>query len=173
MPTATETPVQGLAHCQDARCMGYEQEPVQAIQTITEVTYLDNGGDMPGIEQSFHDLRFVDENDVECVHCGKPRVVTSQQRPEYPNVSGHDPMGLFEFRGKTEGQIKELHYKQELAEKDRELEVQGLRAELAELRALLTQQAQQTAQAPAAVSETVPESAPKRAPGRPRKDTSE
>lgn len=132
MPTVTEVPVEAYAFCMDARCLGYKQEKVPAVRTHTDVTYLDMGGDMPGIEKSFDSVRFADETDAICSHCEGPREISEQLRPEYPNISGHDPMGLFEFKGKTEGELRELRHQAELAEVKREAETSDLKAALAE-----------------------------------------
>jgi hypothetical protein len=148
MPTATETPVEAYAFCLDARCGGYLQEKVQGVRTTTSWTYLDMGGDMPGEERSTDMIRFADESDAVCGVCEGPRGISEQVRPEYPNVSGHDPMGLFEFRGKTERELQEIRSNRDLDAKDREIEalkrsseLEALRAEMAELKAMLAEKA--------------------------------
>lgn len=166
MPTVTETIVTAHAHCQDAQCLGYIQEPVQAGHTHVELSYLDLGGDNPGIERTFDYLRFADDADQSCPHCQKPRAVTDQTRPEYLNLSGHDPMGLFELKGQMKGEIQNLQHARELDEATRGREFAEMRAEIASLRTLLAQQA--NAPQPPAPAAPVAEE-PRRGPGRPPK----
>lgn len=116
MTMVKEDTVQAYAFCQNAQCLGYQQEPVQGIRTVTEWSYLDLGGDMPGVERSTQTVRFADEAEAVCSHCDSPRAISEQVRPEYANISGHDPMGLFEFKGKTEGEIRELRHQREIDE---------------------------------------------------------
>lgn len=132
MPTVTEDVVPAFAFCQSAQCLGYQQEPVDGVRTTTAYTYLDSGGDMPGVEKSTEMVRFAVETDAVCPHCEGPRQVSEQVRPEYPNVSGHDPMGLFEFKGKTQGELRELRHQRELDELKRDGEVKDLKAAMAE-----------------------------------------
>jgi hypothetical protein len=88
MPTVTETMVDGFAHCNDGRCAGNKQESVKIVRTVTEFSYFDLGGDVPGIERSVDAIRFADLADAQCTHCGEPRACADQKRPIYPNVSG-------------------------------------------------------------------------------------
>lgn len=158
MPTVTAATVEAFAFCPDARCIGYRQEPVQGIQTHTDIMYTEydpNGS--PGVERSFNDLAFADVDDIPCTHCEKPRMISTQVRPEYPNVSGHDPMGLFEFKGKTEHEIRELKHAKEIDDLER-------KAELLELRQALAAQSAQIAQLLAAQEK------PKPARGKPTED---
>lgn len=141
MPMATETPVKAYAHCQDGRCGGYLQQEVEGIRTETVWTYLDHGGDMPGIESSTQMVRFADESDAVCSFCAGPREISEQVRPEYPNISGHDPMGLFEFRGKTERELAEMRHNRELDAVKQEVVIDEMRREMAELRAMLADKA--------------------------------
>jgi hypothetical protein len=62
MPTVTETMIDGYAHCNDGRCMGNKQEPVKVVRTVTEFSYFDLGGDVPGIERSVDSIRFADRS---------------------------------------------------------------------------------------------------------------
>lgn len=85
MSISTETPVQALAHCQDATCPGYTQQPVDGILNVTEHTFLDGGGDLgPFVERSMEYLRFADEADATCGVCQGPRGISQQERPVYP-----------------------------------------------------------------------------------------
>lgn len=88
MPTVTETLIDGWAHCSDARCPGNKQQAVKAVHTLTELSYFELGGDIPGIERSTMQVRFNDLADAQCQHCGEPRLVADQVRPNYPNISG-------------------------------------------------------------------------------------
>lgn len=91
MSISTETPVQAYAHCQDATCPGYTQQPVDGILNVTTHTFLDGGGDLgPFVERSMEYLRFADEHaDATCDVCGGPRGISQQERPVYPKQ--HDP----------------------------------------------------------------------------------
>ena len=88
MPTVVEATIDALASCRDGRCPGYEQQPVQAVRTVTEFSYFDLGGDVPGIERSTELIRFADLDDLPCPACGEPRLVSDQVRPIYQNLSG-------------------------------------------------------------------------------------
>lgn len=88
MPVITETTIDAWANCNDARCGGHRQQPVQAVRTVVEYTFIDLGGDLPGVERSATQLRFADVTDAQCPVCGEPRMVADQVRPIYANVSG-------------------------------------------------------------------------------------
>jgi hypothetical protein len=88
MPLVTETLIDAWASCANGKCAGHKQERVQAIETETQFSYIDLGGDLPGIERSTTVLRFNDLADAQCPHCGEPRFVTDQVRPIYQNISG-------------------------------------------------------------------------------------
>lgn len=97
MPTITATPVQGYAHCRDARCGGYQQEAVPALREEASYTFGENGGDgvfTHMVESSRVEYLFADPSDAPCPVCTVPREVTAEPRPSYVNESGHDPMGL-------------------------------------------------------------------------------
>lgn len=128
MPTVTEKTVDALASCADARCPGYKQEPVKAIETLTEYTYFDLGGDIPGVERSTTMLRFEDLSDAQCPVCGEPRLVADQVRPIYPNMSGQPQDTLLQMQ--TGG------------ERLREMELKDARrdAEMAQMRATMERQ---------------------------------
>lgn len=98
MPTVTVSKVEAFAHCADSRCRGNRQEPVKAVAENISISFLDNGGDMPGEERSMRHLRFAREADASCSVCGGPREVSDQKRPVYANVSGHDQAGLLKFK---------------------------------------------------------------------------
>lgn len=134
MTMVKEDTVRAYAFCQNAQCLGYQQEPVEGIRTVTEWTYLDLGGDMPGVERSTETVRFADESEAVCSHCEAPRAISEQLRPEYANISGHDPMGLFEFKGRTEGELREIRHNRELDELTRAHEAEKRDREIAELR---------------------------------------
>lgn len=129
MPLVTETVLDALAHCADQRCVGYKQVPVGAVHTLTEFSFIDLGGDLPGIEKSTELIRFADIADAQCPHCGEPRIVSQQIRPIYPNISGQPQDQL--LRAHREG------------ERTRELELNDARreAEMAQMRATMERQA--------------------------------
>jgi hypothetical protein len=154
MPTVTEENIVGLAFCIDGRCPGYEQQTVPALKRTNEYSYVELGGDLPGIERSSSQVFFIHEGDAVCPHCGKPRLVDEQVRPEYPNTSGQDPMAIFNRSGAA-AQMREM-----IAEQARrEVETATLRAQLAEQSAQMERMAN-------AIEEL--QSRP-RGPGRPRK----
>jgi len=123
MTSATEQFVEAYAFCHNGRCTGYLQEPVQGVRTTTSWTYMDSGGDLPGIEKTTEMVRFADEADGVCPTCEGPRDISEQLRPEYPNISNQDPMGIFEFRGKTEKELLTLRHAQEIGDLKRDQEL--------------------------------------------------
>lgn len=100
MPRTTTREIDAYAHCPNARCAGYTQQPVKALEDTVEFTYVDGGGDMPGVEKSQVYLRFADEKEMPCPAegCNLLREVTAQQRKAYQPLSGHDPQGLLHFK---------------------------------------------------------------------------
>lgn len=95
MPTITQKPVQGYAHCPDSLCPGNEQAPVQAILEQSDRTYKewsDGSGlpPMPGVENTTYRLRFLNDgqedrpDETACEHCGRMLELSDQQRPVYP-----------------------------------------------------------------------------------------
>ena len=159
MPTVTATPFDALASCHDGRCAGYKQEKVQGIRTITEYSYFDLGGDIPGIERSTEMLHFADpEADERCPVCGEPRIIADQTRPIYPNISGVPQDALLRV-GKDSERIADML-----------LDSAKREAEMAQMRALMERQAlameRQQHQIEALTGEV--QSRP-RGPGRPRK----
>jgi hypothetical protein len=101
MPTITEKPVEAYAHCNNALCPGYGQEKVKAVEEVTEWTFVDNGGDIPGVERSRSLLKFASDDDISCGTCGRERELSKDPRRNYENLSGFDPMGL--INGKVPG----------------------------------------------------------------------
>jgi len=138
MPTVTETLITALASCKDGRCAGYKQEPVQAVETLTEFSYIDLGGDIPGTERSVTSLRFADLADAQCPHCGEPRLVSEQTRPIYPNVSGQPQDALLSIHRDSE-RVRDL----ELADAHRAAEMAQLQAVMERQSALIERQAAQ------------------------------
>lgn len=130
MPTITEVPIQAYAHCIDARCQGHEQEQVEAIRKEDSFTYAERGGNLPGTENSFVRVRFADEAESNCRHCGRIRELSETPRRRYDgSLSGHDPMGLLEVDpfDATKQPGTDV-----VAERDQ------LREEVAELRGMMT-----------------------------------
>jgi hypothetical protein len=91
--TSTEQ-VSALAHCPDPRCEGHTQRQVQALRSTVEHTYVDLGGDSPGVERSQIYLHA----DETCPECGRLCEITDQQRVSYAPLSGKDPNGLLQYK---------------------------------------------------------------------------
>ena len=161
MPTVTEETVTALAFCIDGRCPGYNQVPVEAIKRRSEFSYLELGGDLPGIERSTEAVIFANEGDAVCEHCGKARLVSEQERPEYPNTSGQDPLAIFNRQG-TANQMRDML----LAQAERDKEQAEMRATLAE-QALAMERMNALIERQAGVIDEL--QARPRGPGRPRK----
>jgi hypothetical protein len=144
MPQVMETVVQGYASCPDPLCPGYQQEQVDV--TRREALYMreEMGGDIPGIDHST--IQAVDQSVEPCAHCGKDRIASLDERPDYPPISGQDPLALLNLN--KDKQIANV--KVEALEQGKAMA--EMRAEMAELRAEL---------------------ATRRGPGRPRKSDSE
>ena len=159
MPTVTERPIEGLASCRNPRCSGYKQQPVQAISTLTEFSYFDLGGDVPGIERAAELIRFADpDTDEACPACGEPRLVSDQTRPIYPNVSGVAQDALLAVQKDAERMM------------DMQLTAARQEAEMAQMRALMERQAAALDRQEAVIAEL--QQRP-RGPGRPRKPEGE
>jgi hypothetical protein len=131
MPTQTEMLVDAFASCRDARCPGYEQQPVQGRRVHTSFSYVDNGGDWPGEERSVDHIFFVDGEEPPCPFCGKPMFISEQERPEYVAISGQDPMRIYDLD--QTGRVRDL----QVAGLQQQAEVSEMRREMAELRAEL------------------------------------
>lgn len=93
MPVVTENLVCGYAHCQKPNCTGYGQQQVDATRTETAFTFMDNGGDIPGVERSTARLSFIDPADVACPACGRDRELSEHPRPAYEPLSEGLVMG--------------------------------------------------------------------------------
>lgn len=93
-PSVTESEVDAFAHCGNPVCPGYGQQPVKAVKTLVERSYQSSGGDWAFTESSSEHLRFADEDERACEHCGLGRMVTLQKRPVYQPLSGHPQNGL-------------------------------------------------------------------------------
>lgn len=102
MPTIDDRPIEGYAHCLNARCAGYAQHTVQAVRREKSYTFVElNGtaeGSVPGVERSQVSYHFADEDEAPCPSCGGTREVTPSPRTQYQNLSGHDPEGLLRIR---------------------------------------------------------------------------
>ena len=156
MATVTETLIDAWAHCSDARCPGNKQKAVKAIKSVTEYSYFDLGGDIPGIERSSELVRFNDLADAQCEHCGEPRLVADQVRPIYANVSGI-PQDRLLHAGREGERVLEL----QLSDARREAEMAQMRATMERQNALIERLvAQQEASNTAQV----------RGPGRPKRE---
>lgn len=146
MPSVKEEPFQGFAHCTSPRCEGHNQQEVGGIRTETSFSFVENGGDLPGIERSHVYLRFASEEDRPCPHCGRIRDLSEQHRKQYAPASGHDPNGLLQI-GRFDP-VKQVQVRQApLADPEREaLEAQNV-ALLERLKALEDRNAEQDAAA--------------------------
>ncbi len=95
MPTVMKhDEVTAFAHCGRPTCEGHDQQPVKAIREEVGYTYLEGGGDLPHIEKSSVQLRYVNDEDRLCPFCERARELTENMRAEYQNLSGYDPNGL-------------------------------------------------------------------------------
>lgn len=103
MPSVTERTVTAYAHCPNPRCPGNEPTEVQAVRRVSEFTYLENGGELPGIERSTEHWRVADPLDENC-SCGRLREISGGPRPEYAGVSGHRQDGLLHVKQFDPGQ---------------------------------------------------------------------
>jgi hypothetical protein len=160
MPTVTEDTITAQASCTDGRCPGYEQVEVQAVKRLNQWSYVELGGDLPGIERTSSQVFFANEEDTACPFCGKPRIVDDQIRPEYPNMSGQDPLAIFNRAGAA-AQMREVIADQAR----REVETAQLRATLAEQSAQMERMAALVERQAEAIDEL---QARPRGPGRPR-----
>lgn len=148
MPTVTEQPITGYAHCVNPRCRGYQQEEVAALREETAFTYAENGGDLPGIERSHVHFRFANAgqdggaDDTRCQHCGGHRDLSETRRRQYANLTGYDQMGLLRFEGfdpaKQAGLSSSAPSNQEREEFEQQkaafiAEMADMRAQMAEL----------------------------------------
>lgn len=132
MPTVTELVVEGFANCIDGRCPGYLQERVGVVRRTQEFSFVELGGDLPGVERSMIDVAgFADERDVPCPHCGQARIASLEQRPEYPQTSGQDPLRLLNLT--HDKQVRDM----QISGLERDREMAEMRAAMAELRAEL------------------------------------
>jgi hypothetical protein len=128
MPATTDKVIDAYASCRDGRCAGYKQQPVKAVETLIEFSYVDLGGDIPGIERSTTLIRFADETDEPCPYCGEPRLVADQVRPIYPNISGIPQDALLAI-GRDSERVRDLM----LESAKRDTEIAELRAQVAAL----------------------------------------
>jgi hypothetical protein len=120
MPTVVDETVQGWASCIDALCPGYRQVPIGVVRRTQEFSYFELGGDIPGVERSMIGAAcFAEPDDLDCPHCGKPRIAALEERPEYPRASGQDPLRLLNLTQTqqiNDMQIAELERGKEMAE---------------------------------------------------------
>lgn len=129
MPTPTITQVRAYAHCVRPRCPGYREQEVDAVRREDFYTYAEKGGDLPGIENSFVYLDFADEDERACPSCGQARDLSATARPQYQNISGHDPNGLLDIEPFDPHKQAEIR-QQPVADEER----QRMESENAELR---------------------------------------
>lgn len=97
MPTVTEIPIKGYAHCRHPRCSGSRQQQVDAIRVEDSWSYVERGGDIPGPESSVVRFRFANEDDIPCPSCKNYREITDSPRPSYEGLSGFSQDGLLDI----------------------------------------------------------------------------
>lgn len=130
-PNVNESLEEGFAHCVNARCDGYGQEPVMVVRTVVEHTVGSRGGDgifSNVVENTNEYLRLADEADIPCPSCSKDRDVSLQERPVYPIITGFPQDGLLNVKG-FDPNVRNVQADEAMA-----AEVADLRRELAELR---------------------------------------
>jgi hypothetical protein len=102
MPTTIDAALNGYAHCLNARCPGYAQEPVRLFgarrRTPTPSSTAPLRAASPASSAHRSAFVFADEDDAACPHCEGPREIAPQPRTTYQNLSGHDPNGLLNLR---------------------------------------------------------------------------
>lgn len=129
MPTVTTRPVSAFAHCENARCPGNEQQPVDGTVEHVAFSFKDLEGDMPGVERSTEHVRFADSAERDCSYCGRARAITLQQRPVYDSLSGHAQDGLLRYKS-ADGRL--------VAPPSESVEVGELKAQVAQLTDMVT-----------------------------------
>jgi hypothetical protein len=104
MPVVTAEPITAYAHCAQqtepgVRCEGYAQEQVAGFREITAFLYGDSGPSSDPfdaavarlVERESIRIVFAREADRPCPHCGAPREVADQLRPQYQRLDQSDP----------------------------------------------------------------------------------
>lgn len=97
MPTVTVSRITGYKTCARKRvkgqlCPGYESHPAELDEEEVAWTFLELGGDMPGVERSqIHHRAATPGVDDACDFCGGPVNLSAEPRPLYENISGVDP----------------------------------------------------------------------------------
>jgi hypothetical protein len=132
MPTVVEELVEGFAFCPDPLCPSYEQEGAAVRVRTFSWSYLELGGDLPGIERQTIEESFPledGETPPNCPHCGKRMEATVQERPVYARISGQDPLRLLSLE--QGGQVRGL----QAQNAEQALELEKMRTMLAEMRA--------------------------------------
>lgn len=130
MPQITATPATVYLHCRDPRCSGANQEEVTGVREESAWTFGENGGDgifVSFVERSIIEYKVEDDSVLPCPFCQEPRETTGTARPQYMNVSGHDPMGL----------IGGLTFDPNRVNTDQDAQIAELQATVARLAALV------------------------------------
>ena len=101
MTIVTETEIEAYAFCPNSRCDGNTQKKVKALKTLVEFTYMDLGGNLPGVERSTAHLKFKTTKQSPCTVCGVPRELSETRRRKYaPTVINDkvmDPKALLDY----------------------------------------------------------------------------
>lgn len=133
MPTPIETTVPGYASCYDPLCPGYEQERLDVLRREVLFMREEFGGDVPGVDHST--ICAVDESVGPCPHCGGPRIAALEERPEYPRISGQDPLAILSLdKQKQINEVSLANAQQGQQTAELMALVQEQRAEMAELK---------------------------------------
>jgi len=142
MPQVIETTIEGYVSCPDPRCPGYQEERMPVLRREALYMREEFGGDIPGVDHST--VTVPDETAIDpatgelrippCPHCGKHRLASEGPRPEYAPISGQDPLALLSLD--KQKQVNELA----LADANQRAEVAELRAQMAQMSALLESQ---------------------------------
>ena len=128
--------MQGYASCYDPLCAGYEQETVDVLRREVLFMREEFGGDVPGVDHST--VCAVDESVSECPHCGGPRIASLDVRPEYPRLSGQDPLAILNLdkqkqinqQGADVSDLKALVFQQQAQMAEHALQMGRMQAEL-------------------------------------------
>jgi hypothetical protein len=130
-------PVFVYVHCYNAACVKYHnlqenlnfERKVPGIREETQYTYVDRGGDMPGIENTHVAWHVQNPDDVMCDACGMPTNISqnpSRKLQQYGVAPGTGLQGAERAAALAAAKVNESN-----AVKD--VEIAELRAEMAKL----------------------------------------
>lgn len=152
MPVITEKTVPVWVFCPDAVCPGYKTEPMEGLLREVGTTNFEEAGPeaaggnavctstiryfVPSGETDEHGYHV--EAQLPCPHCDMDRQVSGSERPRYPRSTPMDPEELVHRRTRDD-RLRDA----ELAHTRQSSEVSELKAQIAELTALVAQQQEQ------------------------------